>query len=87
MRRLTQEQVQDIDFKHRRTAADSPAAHIYSEVNALGVGEGLLVKRGEWPLRYTPANTTFPNRLRTGGRKYTVRTLADDTGFVVTRTA
>lgn len=88
MERITKEAFAALNFKGTgiKTMESSPAVEIYKAIDMLLTDEALVVKNEEWPLKNLPANSSLPNKLRTLGRTYIVRTLADESGFVVKRT-
>ena len=91
MQRFTTTQVPEgVSFKDtgaRRDWKESPAYPVYKEVQLLAVGEGVVVTNDEWPMKTRPSQSSLPTALRTMERKYQVKTLADDSGFAVIRTA
>lgn len=89
MERITKEAFEALSLKRTgmKTMESSPAVEVYKSIDMLLTDEALVVKHEEWPLKNMPANSSLPNKLRTLGRTYIVRTLADESGFVVKRTA
>lgn len=84
MQKLTD--LSSLTFKVRQHA--SKVAPVYAEVATLNIGESLLVQKADWTLKHFAVSAySFPKSLRTDGRKYRCLTLADDSGFVITRTA
>lgn len=81
---LTQEQVEAQPYKARIGHA-SKVAHIYEAIGKISIGQGLKIAKSEWPHKNAPSNSTFPSRLKTQGQAYSVRSLADDQGFVISR--
>lgn len=86
MQRLSASECSVLDVKNdvRRTSA---VAHIYKAVGELGVGDGLLITKTEWLNKNRPSQTGFPKEVRTSNRKYEVKTLTDESGYVVIRKA
>ena len=85
MQRLTQEEAASLTYKTPAGAGVSKNDHIYKEINLLTTGEAIKVEKSEWNGKSMPSNASFPKKVRSLDRTYRVRSLADNSAWVITR--
>lgn len=79
MKILTQSEVQSLSFKSWKSKITHP---VTLEILRLNVGQSLLVTKEDWGKRYAPGGTS---KLRSANVVVTTRSIADGSGWVVTR--
>ena len=84
MEKLNAEQLSRIELAPS-TGMGTPSTPFFEAMKDLLVGEGVVIKDVEWPLKNRPNVSTIPPRLRTPERKFSARALADQSGFVIIR--
>lgn len=83
MKILTEEEKNGIETLTKgRGGARHP---VYAEIKKLQVGQALLIETSDWSAK-TPPGVNVHGAFR-DGRKFSVRTLADRSGWLVTRLA
>lgn len=87
MKRITQQEALQIPVKQSKRPAESRNEHIYRELNLLTVGEALIVEEDDWKTKSAPAPSMFPSRVTSNQRAYKVARLADESGWIISRTA
>lgn len=85
MKKLSANEVANLTFKGSKLKT-SPAEPIYREIGLLSKNESLLITVDEWPLKTQPRPSCVPKRFRLSQAQYNCRKLADESGWVVTRT-
>ena len=83
MKKITQEEFEKMEFKVRRKSEKTPFRKAIEE---LEVGEFLKIEKDEW-VRKSPISSVMQILNHTLKRKFSARTLADDSGWVVKRVA
>lgn len=86
MKKLSAKQVQDTQLKGPRLGSGQ-AEPVWQAASFLAVGEAILVEQSEWPYKAAPTPSMMPKRYRKEGATYRVNTLADNSGWLIRRTA
>lgn len=75
-----------LKFKSRGAGMGKPVSPYMESVKSLRLGEGFLITNDEWNYKTRPTQyfTAFQKKL---GIKLTIRTLKDDSGWALIRTA
>ena len=85
MHKLSPTEVSALQLKSSATGRGT-TDKFFREAALLNVGEALFIGKNEWPIKTPPVSSAFPKRYRSRGEEYRVNTLADDSGWIITRT-
>lgn len=87
MRKITKKEFDSMELM--RSGRFGENEEIYKEVGKLNKGEFLLIEKSEWKVRTHPSiiigSTANHERSRFYGKKFSIVTLRDKSGYVVKR--
>ena len=86
MQKYNATEAKELKLKENRAYQVHPNVKaVWSELKALLLGEAIVVKYSEWPLKNRPSQSSLPKQVTDGGKKFSVRNLEDDSAFVLIR--
>lgn len=86
MKKLTQEELLNIDIKHGKRNSSLKQREVIDFLEKLEIKESSLILKEDWGVKTSPAiylNVSF--RRQNSKKQFIVQTLADNTGWVITR--
>lgn len=88
MRVISSEEIQNLRFRSGGFGkGNEKAKEIYQLIGSLGLGQGVLITKEEWPLKGKPTPSNIRDEYKSDPEsKFRVQRLEDDSGWVVIRT-
>ena len=82
MQILQKDEVLKVEVTNRGHSGENGV--IYRAVDSLKVGQGVQIERDEWKTRTAPSST-IPAVFNRRGKKFSIRTLVDKSGWLIVR--
>ncbi len=85
MKIIQANEVASINVKSVGAKRQSQNVSVYELMRNLTVGQGLVIDKSEWVGKSKPFPSQAPKPYRTSGASYQVKTLADESGWMIVR--
>lgn len=81
---LTPKEISKLEYHCKRRISKNE--RVYEEIDKLKTGEGLTISNSEWLIKTPPVNAlSFVQKKAWKDRRFSVRKLADESGWAIIR--